>query len=261
MFAEVTYASRPGSERPNEDLVIAGPSWIVVLDGATAAAGVDSGCVHDVPWLVARLGSALAAGLVADRPETSLTGMLEAAIETTMAAHSGTCDLDNPDSPSATVAMVRDVRGRVEYLVLGDSPVVFKPAGGGVKVVSDDRLEGLPGGRPYTVELVRRMRNAPGGFWVAGSRPEAARQGMCGAVADVRGVGVLTDGVARLVEWYGWSWGDLVTALEGEGPEAVIRAVRELERTRGPVRGKRHDDATVAWGRVGQDQGYHGGTS
>ncbi|MGW0203123.1 hypothetical protein [Nonomuraea sp. NPDC003201] len=30
MFAEVACASRPGSGRPNEDLVIAGPSWIVV---------------------------------------------------------------------------------------------------------------------------------------------------------------------------------------------------------------------------------------
>ncbi|MFI7640147.1 protein phosphatase 2C domain-containing protein [Nonomuraea sp. NPDC049400] len=268
MFAEVTHASRPGSGRPNEDLVIAGPSWIVVLDGATAAPGVDSGCVHDVPWLVARLGSALAAGLTAGRlpprvaggerlvdggDGTPLAGILEAAIEATMAAHFGTCDLGNPDSPSTTVAMVRSVRGRVEYLVLGDSPVVFALADGGVRVVSDDRLEGLPGGRPYTVELVRRMRNAPGGFWVAGSRSEAARQGVCGAVAGARGVAVLTDGVSRLVEWYGWGWGDVVAALEGQGPEAVIRAVRELERSRGPQRGKRHDDATVAWGRVGQD--------
>ncbi|MEV4573515.1 protein phosphatase 2C domain-containing protein [Nonomuraea jabiensis] len=250
MFAKVTWASRPGSGRPNEDLVLAGPSWIVVLDGATAVPGVAGGCAHDVPWLVGRLGDALAAGLGADH-DRPLAEILEAAIETTMAAHSGTCDLDDPDSPSSTVAMVRAGRNGVEYLVLGDSPVVFSMAGGGVRVVSDDRVEGLPGGRPYTVELVRRMRNVPGGFWVAGSRPEAARQGLCGVVADARGVGVLTDGVSRLVEWYGWSWRDLVTALDGQGPEAVIAAVRELERRRGPVRGKRHDDATAAWTRVG----------
>ncbi|MFI7127025.1 protein phosphatase 2C domain-containing protein [Nonomuraea sp. NPDC050153] len=249
MFAEIACASRPGSGRPNEDLVIAGPSWIVVLDGATAAQDVASGCAHDVPWLVGRLGGALAAGLSADR-DSPLAEILEAAIETTMAAHSGTCDLDNPDSPSSTVALVRAGRDGVEYLVLGDSPVVFSLAGGGVRVESDDRLDRLPGGRPYTVELVRRMRNAPGGFWVAGSRPEAARQGRCGVVADARGVGALTDGVSRLVEWYGWSWRDLVAALDGEGPEAVIAAVRELERRRPPAHGKRHDDATAAWTRV-----------
>lgn len=251
MFTEVTYATRAGSERPNEDLVIAGPSWIVVLDGATAAAGVDSGCVHDVPWLVARLGGALAARLSADR-DTSLAGVLEAAIGETAAAHGDRCDLGNPDSPSSTVAMVRAGRGRVEYLVLGDSPVMLAPAGGGVEVVADDRLERLPGGRPYPVELVRCMRNAPGGFWVAAARPEAAAQGVCGAVdvREVRAVGACTDGVARLVDWYGWTWDDLAAALDGDGPGAVIGAVRELEAARGPVRGKRHDDATVAWARL-----------
>ncbi|MFG1707325.1 protein phosphatase 2C domain-containing protein [Nonomuraea sp. M3C6] len=251
MFAEVTYASRAGSARPNEDLVVAGPSWIVVLDGATAAAGVDSGCVHDVAWLVGRLGGALASALAAECDGT-LARILEAAIEETMAAHSGTCDLGNPDSPSSTVAMVRGGRNGVEYLVLGDSPVALSMVGGGVRVVSDERVEGLPGGRPYTVELVRRMRNAPGGFWVAGARPEAARHAVCGAVdvGEVRGAGVVTDGVARLVEWYGWSWGDVLAALETGGPGALIEAVRELEVSRGPVRGKRHDDATAAWLRV-----------
>ncbi|MGP3959423.1 protein phosphatase 2C domain-containing protein [Nonomuraea sp. 3N208] len=252
MFAEVTYATSPGSRRPNEDLVIAGPSWIIVLDGATAAAGVDSGCVHDVPWLVARLGGALAARLAVDG-DTPLAGVLEDAIEETAAAHGGGCDLGNPDSPSATVAVVRIAGGRVEYLVLGDSPVVLAPAGGGTEVVADDRLERLPGGRPYSVELVRRMRNVPGGFWVAAARPEAAAQALGGAV-DVRklqGVGVCTDGVARLVDWYGWSWDDVVAALDGEGPGAVIGAVRGLEVARGPVQGKRHDDASAAWARLG----------
>ncbi|TMR13565.1 hypothetical protein ETD86_30600, partial [Nonomuraea turkmeniaca] len=79
MFAEVTYATCPGSAEPNEDLVIAGPSWIIVLDGATAAAGVDSGCVHDVPWLVARLGGALAARLTVG-DDTPLARVLEGAI-------------------------------------------------------------------------------------------------------------------------------------------------------------------------------------
>ncbi|MGR6920489.1 protein phosphatase 2C domain-containing protein [[Actinomadura] parvosata] len=250
MFAEITYATRPGSERPNEDLVIAGPSWIVVLDGATAAAGADSGCVHDVAWLVGRLGGALAARLAAG-DGASLAAVLESAIEQTWAAHGGACDLGNPDSPSATVALVR-ARAGVEYLVLGDSTVAFARADGTALAVSDDRLERLPGGRPYSLELVRRMRNAPGGFWVAGARPEAARQSVTGELdaREVRGVGVCTDGVTRLCDWYGWSWECLLDVLAGRGPEAVIGAVRELEAARGPARGKRHDDATAVWGRL-----------
>ncbi|GAA4916861.1 protein phosphatase 2C domain-containing protein [Nonomuraea thailandensis] len=230
--------------------MIAGPSWIVVLDGATAAAGVDSGCVHDVAWLVGRLGGALAARLAAG-DGAPLADVLESAIEETGAAHAGACDLGNPDSPSATVAMVR-AGERVEYLVLGDSAVVLSRADGAALAVSDDRLERLPGGRPYSLELVRRMRNAPGGFWVAGARPEAARQSVTGETdaGEVSGVGVFTDGVARLRDWYGWSWEAVLGLLAGRGPEAVIAAVRELETARGPVRGKRHDDATAAWGRL-----------
>ncbi|TYB70935.1 protein phosphatase 2C domain-containing protein [Nonomuraea sp. PA05] len=253
MFAEITYATRPGSARPNEDLVVAGPSWIVVLDGATAAPGVDSGCAHDVAWLVGRLGGALAVRL-ARGDGAPLAEVLESAIEETLAAHSGGCDLDNPDSPSATVAMVRAGERRVEYLVLGDSTVVLSEVGGQARAVSDDRLERLPGGRPYSLELVRRMRNAPGGFWVAGARPEAARQSVTGEAdaGEVRGVGVFTDGVARLCDWYGWSWASVLDVLAGRGPGAVIGAVRELEAARGAVRGKQHDDATAAWGSLGR---------
>ena len=40
--------------------------------------------------------------------------------------------------------------------------------------LSDDRIAHLPGGRPYTIELVRSLRNQPGGFWVASTDPEAA---------------------------------------------------------------------------------------
>ncbi|SDL62881.1 Protein phosphatase 2C [Nonomuraea maritima] len=251
MFAEITYATRPGSGRPNEDLVVAGPSWIVVLDGATAARGVDSGCVHDVAWLVGRLGGALAASLAAGA-DAPLTEILAHAIARTARAHEGACDLGNPDSPSATVAVVRARAGRVDHLVLGDSPVVLAPRGGDVRVVADDRLERLPGGRPYSLELVRRMRNAPGGFWVAAARPEAAHQAVTGTTdaAALRGVGVFTDGVSRLVDWYGWSWASVLALLEGSGPAAVIEAVRGLESSSGPARGKRHDDATAAWGRL-----------
>lgn len=247
-FAEVRYASRPGSARPNEDLAVAGPSWAVVLDGATAASGVDPGCAHGVAWLVRRLGGALAAALAAG-DGAPLRDILAEAISVTMGAHAGTCDLANPDSPSSTVAMLRLRGGAVEHLVLGDSPVVLSRAGGGAEVIGDDRVERLPGGRPYSLELVRRMRNTDGGFWVASTRPEAAARALTGVAdgAGLLGAGLFTDGVARLVDWYGWSWDDVLTALTGHGPGALIGAVRELETTRGPLRGKRHDDATALW--------------
>jgi hypothetical protein len=58
---QVSYASEATPGRPNEDFVAAGPGWVVLLDGATAPPGVDSGCVHDPAWLVRRLGGQIAA--------------------------------------------------------------------------------------------------------------------------------------------------------------------------------------------------------
>lgn len=64
----IAYETAAAPGRPhNEDFVVAGPDWVAVLDGATAPAGVASGCVHDVPWLVARLGGALAHRLATGR--------------------------------------------------------------------------------------------------------------------------------------------------------------------------------------------------
>ena len=103
-MTRVRYATVAAPGGVNEDYVIAGPSWVVVLDGATAPLGVDSGCVHDVSWLVRTLAGALAVRLDGDE---SLPGVLARAIAATMDAHAATCDLGNPNSPSCTVAIAR----------------------------------------------------------------------------------------------------------------------------------------------------------
>ncbi|CAM3685830.1 protein phosphatase 2C domain-containing protein [Nocardiopsis rhodophaea] len=259
----IEYASEQGQGAANEDRVAAGMDWAFVLDGATAAPGVDSGCRHGVGWLVDRLASALAAELGAER-RAPLTDVLAAAIERTRAAHGGDCDLENPDSPSSTVALVRrgeaDTRSggfsptdvRLEYLVLADSAVIFETEDGGVAAVSDDRLDHLPGGRPYTRELVRASRNARGGFWVAGARVEAASEAVTGTVATAGGrFALMTDGCTRLVEYYGHSWEQVWLCLRKEGPHALISWVRNEERRHGVPRGKRHDDATALVGGFG----------
>ncbi|MEV5411015.1 protein phosphatase 2C domain-containing protein [Thermopolyspora sp. NPDC052614] len=245
----VTYRTEPMPGGRNEDFVVAGPSWVVVLDGATARADVDSGCRHDVSWLVGQLGSALARQLVT-RAEESLPTLLAAAIRGTMAAHGDVCDLGNPDSPSSTVAVLRERAGLVEYLVLCDSSVVLRGVDGTLAVVHDDRVDRLPGGRPYSVELVRSSRNRVGGFWVASTCPEAAGEALTGAVpaGAVDGVLMVTDGVSRLVEWYGRTWEEVVATAAKDGPGRLVEQVREAETEHGPRGGaKRHDDATAVW--------------
>jgi hypothetical protein len=235
-------AAAPGSD--NEDYVLAGPSWIVVLDGATAPRGVASGCVHDVRWLVRTLAAEVAARIDGDAP---LPVVLSEAISGTTSRHSGTCDVASPHSPSATVAMARRRGDLLDYLVLCDSAIGLRHRDGRVTVVRDDRLDHLAGGRPYSVEFIASQRNRPGGFWVASACPAAASQALAGTVdvRGLRGLALFTDGVTRLTDWYGLSWDELVAAADR--PADLLDEVRRLERERGPVIGKPHDDATAAW--------------
>src|SRR5262245_52111897 len=129
--------SQPAPDRRppavNEDLVLTGPDFVVVLDGATAPKGVDSGCRHSVAWLVSQLATQLATPLLTRSP-APLTDLLADAITAVRAAHANTCDLTNPDSPSSTVAMVRIRADHVEHLVLADSPIVMRSRTGAITV-------------------------------------------------------------------------------------------------------------------------------
>ena len=225
--------------------MLAGPDFVVVLDGATAPAGVESGCRHDVPWLVGQLGGRLAVPLLG-RSRASLADILADAISAVCAEHADTCDLTNPDSPSSTVSMVRVGSDVVEHLVLADSPVVLRSPAGVVSVVADNRIELLP---EWTFAAVRRLRNQPSGFWVASTEPKAAYEAVAGTTdrGEVEVIALLTDGASRYAERYGHTWEELVNLLESAGPQELIDRVRAYDTAADPAsfRGKRHDDATA----------------
>lgn len=241
-----SYATDPGIGSVNEDYVVCGPDWAAVFDGATAPVGVDSGCIHDVAWLVARLASAVTARMPGPLP---LDDLLAEAITDVRELHASTCNLANPDSPSSTVALCR-IRGtRLDYLVLADSPILLWHPTDGTRVFADNRLAELPGDLPYTAELMRSHRNRPGGFWVASTVPEAAYKAVKGSAELKPGseIALLTDGATRLGDYYGHSWDSLFNELRRLGPEGLIALVRTLE-NRQPVHDdKLHDDATVAY--------------
>ncbi len=239
-------ASTPG--RPNEDYVATGSDWAIILDGATAPAGVDSGCTHTVRWLVEHLVTAVAPRLIlSDR--SPLPSLLAAAIKETCDAHAATCDLANPDSPSSTISIARIRDDSLDYLTLGDSPIVLWHRNQDFTPIADDRTSHLPGGRPYTIELVRAHRNKAGGFWVAGTDPEAAYQAISGTVPieTISEVGLFTDGITRLLDWYGYTWPVIFSSLRSQGPASLISLVRAAEREQPHPYGKQHDDASAAY--------------
>ncbi len=244
---QVTWASEAGGKRPNEDYAVTGPGWAVVLDGATAPPDTDSGCIHDVRWLVRQLAAAVAARM--PTAALSLADLLAEAITDVRRAHGGTCDLASPDSPASTVAMCRVSGSALEYLSLADSAVLHARPGQAAEVFLDERTGDPPGGRPRPNEVARLLRNQPGGFWVASTSPEAAYEavhGTCDLAGD-SSVLLLTDGVTRLADFYGQTWESLAATACAKGPDALITAVRRWEDEQPPRYGKRHDDATAVY--------------
>ncbi|MFD9241758.1 protein phosphatase 2C domain-containing protein [Streptomyces sp. NPDC059556] len=265
----VDEASHPRPQGPNEDFVLSGPTTAVVLDGAGMAPGMKSGCRHGVAWYVEQLGTRLYAE--ANQGDASLARCLATAIESTTDLHRDTCMVDDPLSPSATVAVAR-VRDEVfEWLVLGDCTILVD-SGGVVTATTDDRLAHVASRARETLteavrgsverqraheSLVREergLRNTPGGYWVAAADPGAANQVITGEsnASHIHGAALLTDGAARLVTvFHATDWQGYMNLLDRHGPENMLRRVREAEEedpdlSRWP-RSKQHDDATIAY--------------
>jgi hypothetical protein len=266
----VTVCSRPGAAAvENEDAHAASERAVAVVDGLTSPAGMSSGCTHGTAWFARSLAVELvvAAAVAAD---SDLRPALEHTLASIAARHRGTCDLTMPGTPSAAVGLLCGRGDRVDYLVLSDVTILVDCCDGPLAVTDDrcsqllgtlpEQVMRLPGGSPereeQLVRLVttqRGLRNVPGGYWVAGAIPEAARHAVVGSVerGSVRGAALLTDGAARLVDVFAamnWAWA--MESLRQRGPGSWIDETRRLEdsdpdMTRWP-RLKSSDDATVA---------------
>ncbi|MFD9734317.1 protein phosphatase 2C domain-containing protein [Umezawaea sp. NPDC059074] len=247
MRAVVESQATPG--RKNDDYAAVGLGWAVVLDGATALRPAENGCIHNVPWVVRQLAGNLAQ-LLTLAPEIALTDALAESITRTCSAHDKTCDLSNPDSPSSTVTILRNQGDVLDYLVLGDSPLLISRSGN-VEPILDERMANL---NDYSYEAVIAVQNTPGGYYVANTMPDAAYQAVCGSLPamEVTSAALLSDGASRLVDAFGMlSWEELFRILSDEGPRSLIAQTRKAE-IQGFSSGdgrkrKHHDDATAVF--------------
>ncbi|PWR11222.1 hypothetical protein DKT68_06470 [Micromonospora acroterricola] len=258
-----TSAGRP--DRPNEDFAGAVPGAVVMLDGA-GIPGSESLCSHGVAWYTHRLGGALL-GRLSRADGRDLATILASSIGETAADHRDTCDITHPNSPQATVVVVRAHRGRLDHLLLADCYLLLDQARDGPQVITDERevtarricsepLDGVPRGTPEydrvrgaCAEALRALRNQPGGYWIAKDDPHAAEHAVTGSrpLADLRGVALLSNGASRIVSPYGLTdWPGVLALLRADGPADIIRHVRRAEAAADPdVR--LPDDATVAY--------------
>ncbi len=265
---QVSMATSAGrADRPNEDFVGAVPGAVVLLDGA-GIPGAESLCFHGVAWYTHRLGGALL-GHLSRGDGRDLAAILATAIGEIAGEHGDTCDIADPSSPQATVAMVRAHQGRLDWLLLADCFLVLDRADAGPQVVTDERemaarrecsapLAGVVRGtaeydrvRASCVTALRARRNQPGGYWIAKDDPRAAREAVTGSqpLASVNGVALLSNGVSRIVSPYGRTdWPGLLDLLHTPGPAGVIARVRQAEaQTAADADAPAPDDATVAY--------------
>jgi hypothetical protein len=253
----VTMTSVPaGSGHANQDFTGAVATAAVLIDGA-GIPGIESICRHGVAWYANQLGGTLL-GLLSLARDQSLPTLLAQAIERVTDEHRQTCDVADPISPSATVAILRRSGAVIEHLVLGDSVVVLDRAHGAPLVVCDTRevnisrpyrsaLEATTGPEHYDrlLKELRAQRNQPGGFWLAKDDPRAADEALTGScpLSELTGAALLSNGASRLVDQFQLTdWPGLMAILASSGPAEVIRRVRQAE--------ARHavapDDATIA---------------
>lgn len=272
---QVSTASTQGVGAANEDTVHVSPTGVVVLDGLSAPKDLPMGCIHGTPWFVRQLGTRLI-NLIGDNT-VSLRDALRDAIVKVNDLHRDTCDLDQEAVPASTVVMIRERDDVLDYLVLSDNVLVLDLGDEGIKTIADKRVEEVareemkaalqgPTGTPehaarvsQLVSVQRRLRNRPGGYWVAATNPAAADEAITGTIdlAKIQQAALLTDGASRLVDSFGaLTWAQLLDLLRTEGPAALIARTREAELNdpagkRWP-RFKQSDDATAAYVRIGQ---------
>lgn len=211
------------STAPSEDRALVGPNLLAVLDGVTAKP--ETGCGHGVGWFADQLAAELLRSA-----HLGPAPALAEAIRQTRELHSGSCDLDHPDSPSATVGLVQISGDVLRYLVLGDATVVVDTKQQ-LHVVSDTQTNRTAGANPADAEHA-----------LTGEIP----------LQDVKRVAILSDGAARAVDLFNlFDWRQALELMAANGPDDLIRKMRAVEKEDAKAvdwpREKVSDDATVVY--------------
>lgn len=258
-----TFAATLAGASWNQDRYVTGDGFAAVLDGATSVAGDRS---HDPGWYAEQLADAINTTV----PQGgSLAGAVEQAIRAVRDAHG----LTPESSPTSTVALARWTDDTVETYMLGDSYAVILHADGTEAVHTDDRLDAVAvderaayrkrltegygyddGLRALLLDLQAKQArrcNRPGGYWIAGAQPEAARHGITTAEnrAGVSALVLASDGIDPTRHPQATAWRELYDEAIEYGPEQVLQRIHDVENSdadgRRWPRSKRHDDKTI----------------
>lgn len=186
----ISAATLAGGDN-NQDRYGFGEGWAFVLDGASSFATTQPD--HDGGWYAERLKHALVHELTR-RPDGATAAIVASAIKAAASAH------ENPETcPTSTIALARWSDEAVEAYVLGDSSVALISPDS-EEVLTDDRLARIAAATRQAYrsrlrtgcgfdqrhrELLQNLQreqavrqNRPNGYWIAGSDPAAAQNGL-----------------------------------------------------------------------------------
>lgn len=176
----------------NQDAYIIGDNFAGVFDGASNHSNTKNGGQNAV-WYVHTLAQAVKDSLSSTLP-------LEAAVHEAIAATAQQFRGTPAECPTSTVALARWSDRGVETYVLGDSYIILMGLGQHARVISDLRMQkfgdnlrqlyrkrlrassGFDKEHHAILEQLQiaqlGARNVPGGYWIAGSDPDASAHGL-----------------------------------------------------------------------------------
>jgi hypothetical protein len=214
----------------NEDFAAVVLSAAVLLDGASRAAGVESGCAHGVAWFARTLGTVLLAQ---------------------------TCDPASGELQYLVLAdsslVLTSVGGAMQVVTDRRLDMALHGTRAALPEVPLRHPNYAAAFREH-MAAVQSRRNSPGGFWVAAADPAVADHALTGSspLSSVESALLVSDGASRLTDLFGLaSWTGLAEIVRRDGPAELIRQVRAAEASDPDGarwhRSKATDDATVVY--------------
>jgi hypothetical protein len=260
----VAGATRPGGQPPGQDRWYGDGSTALVLDGASSFRPSTADATEYVNILAGTLGE-----LAPSAPDADLRVVLAHAIDKTATQ----LHLRPSDSPTSTVTIARATGKHIDVLALGDSTAIILTRSGELHRLTDGRLAAigrdlharyrrrLRSGSGYDTvhhELLgqlqreqQRLRNTPGGYWIAGADPHAAQQAIVHQylTAQVEACVLATDGAQRVIDFLRIDW-RIVATLPADGLVDLLEQLQDWETNDDPEgrklpRAKAHDDKAI----------------
>lgn len=265
--------SLQGAGLVNEDVCDFGKKSAWVIDGATGITKKMPVEKTDAFWYVSKLSNYIKLNI--SNEEISLHSILKDAIKNLKDEFKkyDSRPMEKYEYPSASIAVIRQIEGFLEYIVIGDCSIILDK-NDKVEIISDRRISLLENDiikkfkyyndqNIYSIsEIVnillfdfKKMRekmNSKEGYWILSFEEKSVDNSIYGKVdsKSINNIIILTDGITRLIDVFKLYKADQLRAkILEKGLEEVCKELRFYEKEIDPdakqfSRIKCTDDAT-----------------